>query len=56
MDTFDLRKFLKENKLKEERYDKVKLLKERTNRPYYYVESASLKNYILEEPNLPLVN
>ena len=35
---------------------KVKLLKERTNRPYYYVESASLKNYILEEPNRPLVN
>ena len=35
---------------------KVKLLKEGTNRPYYYVESASLKNYILEEPNLPLVN
>ena len=28
MDTFDLRKFLKENKLKEERYDKGKLLKE----------------------------
>ena len=35
---------------------KVKLLKEGTNRPYYYVESASLKNYILEEPNRPLVN